>query len=75
IAPGLFGDGKERAETASERNGDERDSDETATGATGVRELSKRTADKANLDEGMEDVHKLEKVRRRGQIEKPESAY
>lgn len=38
----------------------------TATGATNVRDSSKRTADCAGLNKGGEGVHRLEKARRTG---------
>ena len=39
----------------------------TATGPTGIRDSSKRTADGAGLNEGGKGVHRLEKARRAGQ--------
>ena len=43
----------------------------TATGATNVRDSSKRTADSAGLNEGGEGVYRLEKARRAGQFASP----
>ena len=43
----------------------------TATGPTGVRDSSKRTADGAGLNEGGKGVHRLEKARRAGQCTGP----
>lgn len=45
----------------------------TATGATSFRASSKRTADSAGLNEGGEDVHRLEEARRAGQFAGPSS--
>ncbi len=39
----------------------------TATGATGLRDFSKRTADNAGLNEGGESAHRSEKVRCAGE--------
>ncbi len=39
----------------------------TATGAIGIRDSSKRTADSAGLNEGGESAHRSEKVRRAGE--------
>jgi len=44
---------------------------ETTTGATDIRDSSKRTADSAGLNEGGEGVHRLEKARRAGQCAGP----
>jgi len=46
---------------------------ETTTGATDIRDSSKRTADSAGLNEGGEGVHRLEKARRAGQWAGPSS--
>ena len=43
----------------------------TATGATNVRDSSKRTADSAGLNEGEEDVYRLKKARHTGQFASP----
>ena len=44
---------------------------ETTTGATDIRDSSKRKAGSAGLDEGGESGHRLEKVRRAGQCAGP----
>lgn len=62
------GEGKKKADTDDGHNGDghKRDGDRMATGATGIQDFSKRTADNAGLNEGGEDVPRSEKIRRTG---------
>ena len=69
--PNPSSEGKEMADIDGGHNpdgdGDKQDGERTATGASGVRDSSKRAADTAGLNEGGDGIPRSEKVRRTGQ--------
>lgn len=73
VGPGPPGEGKEKVDIDNGHTGDKdkRDGDGMATGATGIGDSSKRTADKAGLNEAGEGVPRSKKVRRTGQSAGP----
>ena len=69
VRPGHYYGGKEEADTGDGRNGngEERDGDRTATGATVIRHPPKRTSNDADLDDERKGVPRTGKVQRTGQ--------